>query len=43
MENMIGQMINETMHLLGLNQYITLHFSFLEAPDKIADNLSKKV
>jgi len=34
---------NETMHLLGLNQYITLdnvgHFSFLEAPEKIADIL----
>ena len=34
---------NETMRLLGLDQYITLdnvgHFSFLEAPDKIADIL----
>ena len=34
---------NETMRLLGLDQYITLdnvgHFSFLEAPEKIADIL----
>ena len=34
---------NETMRLLGLEQYITLdnvgHFSFLEAPEKIADIL----
>ena len=34
---------NETMHLLGLNEHITLanvgHFSFLEAPEKIADIL----
>ena len=36
---------NETMHLLGLNQYITLdnvgHFSFLEAPEKIAEIINK--
>ena len=34
---------NETMDLLGMNQYITLdnagHFSFLEVPEKIADIL----
>ena len=34
---------NETIRLLGLDQYITLdnvgHFSFLEAPEKIADIL----
>jgi len=33
------------MHLLGLNQYITLdnvgHFSFLEAPKKIAEIINK--
>ena len=38
---------NESMHLLGLNQYITLdnvgHFSFLEVPKKIAEIINNKV
>ena len=38
---------NETMHLLGLNQHITMdnagHFSFLEVPKKIAEIINSKI